>query len=531
MKAKNCKSSAPADFLWKSLWHNQSWSSAWNLDHKSRLREVLQKARQRSVVHLLLDQSALALTIGMGGAIVLLLAGTQLLDWYWVALLTTASLGVGVYRLRQTIPSVYKLAQRIDRRLCLADALSTATYFESDPTRGHEAIRERQRAEAESIARSVDLKTALPFVRPRYVYPALALTAVALGLFALRYAVTGTLSLQPSLVKMAFDTFFPPKAEMAKLDKKRDSIKSPIDPSDPDSPTVQNNEDNPDQVLDSNEAPDMSNPQAGDNSKEAAQKGRQDEQQADVQGDNSEKGDKQSNSNDSSEDNAKQNSKDGKQQSSKEGKQGSENQNSSLMDKLKDAMANMMNKMKSSSKDGQQSQQQNAQNSQQGQKDKSNQQGKQGQQQQQAQSDAQSDQQQSDAGDKKQTADAKGSEKSSDKNASQDSKSGIGSADGDKAAKEAEQLKAMGKISEILGKRAQNVTGEVMVEVGSSKQQLKTPWAQKQAAHAEAGSEIHRDEVPLMYQQFVQQYFEEIRKAPAAPKPAKSAPKSQNPGN
>jgi hypothetical protein len=47
----------------------------------------------------------------------------------------------------------------------------------------------------------------------------------------------------------------------------------------------------------------------------------------------------------------------------------------------------------------------------------------------------------------------------------------------------------------------------------------------------EAGSEIHRDEVPLMYQQFVEQYFEEIRKSPDAPKAAKPAPaKTQNPG-
>jgi len=94
------------------------------------------------------------------------------------------------------------------------------------------------------------------------------------------------------------------------------------------------------------------------------------------------------------------------------------------------------------------------------------------------------------------------------------SKTGAGSADGDKSAKEAEQLQAMGKISEILGKRSQNVTGEVMVEVGSTKQQLKTPWAQRDATHVEAGSEIHRDEVPLMYQQFVERYFEEIRKVP-----------------
>jgi hypothetical protein len=93
--------------------------------------------------------------------------------------------------------------------------------------------------------------------------------------------------------------------------------------------------------------------------------------------------------------------------------------------------------------------------------------------------------------------------------------------------REAEQLQAMGKITEILGKRSANVTGEVMMEVASGKQQLRTEWSQQQANHAEAGREIHRDEVPLMYQQFVQQYFEEIRKPQAAaPKPAvKSAAK------
>jgi len=39
-------------------------------------------------------------------------------------------------------------------------------------------------------------------------------------------------------------------------------------------------------------------------------------------------------------------------------------------------------------------------------------------------------------------------------------------------------------------------------------------------AMGEAGGEIHRDEVPPIYEQFVQQYFEQIRKAspnPSAP--------------
>ena len=95
--------------------------------------------------------------------------------------------------------------------------------------------------------------------------------------------------------------------------------------------------------------------------------------------------------------------------------------------------------------------------------------------------------------------------------------SGIGSQEGDKSARQAEALKAMGKITELFGKRAENVTGAVMIEVGSTNQQLKTPLAQRDASHAEAGSEIHRDEVPLEYEQFVQRYFDQVRRTTPTP--------------
>ena len=89
----------------------------------------------------------------------------------------------------------------------------------------------------------------------------------------------------------------------------------------------------------------------------------------------------------------------------------------------------------------------------------------------------------------------------------------------------------MGKISEILGKRSAAVSGEVMVEVGSSKQQFKTPWAQHQADHSNAGGEINRDEIPLTEQQFIERYFEEIHKSaqPADAKPAPAQPAAGGP--
>ncbi len=477
----------------------------------------------------------------MAGAILLLLTGTSLLEWYWIALLAIASLAAGLYRFRKSIPSEYRLAQRIDRKLNLADALSTAKYFADTDT----PIVDQQRNAAEQVARTIDPRVAVPFTRSRFAWPALGLALVACGLFALRYAVTHTMSLEPSLVKMAYDSFFGGPQQQAKNARKQPIDKNnPLDPGNSDAPTTLNDQ-VPESQLQSVESPDVNNAMADDQSKSTAPKGENHPTPDDQQGENGDKGDKGDKAADAEEgnqDNATKGdkSKDGKQ---KDGKQDAKNQNgstenSSMLDKLKDAMANMLNKMKSNPpKEGQSAQ--NSQDSKAGGQEKGNQKGQnqKGSQNDAQDADAQSDQQQDqgDKSEKKQSANAKSGDKSQDKNNSPDAKSGIGSSDGDKSAKEAEQQNAMGKISEIIGKRSANVTGEVMVEVGSTKQQLKTPWAQKQATHVEAGSEIHRDEVPLMYQQFVEQYFDEIRKGPdaksPAPKPAdpKSTQKTPSP--
>ena len=99
-----------------------------------------------------------------------------------------------------------------------------------------------------------------------------------------------------------------------------------------------------------------------------------------------------------------------------------------------------------------------------------------------------------------------------DDQASKQPGSGIGKQDGSKDVKLAEQMAAMGKISEIIGKRSANITGEMTIEVQSGKQQLRTPYSASNATHAEAGGEINRDEVPVVYQPYVQQYFEQMRK-------------------
>jgi hypothetical protein len=480
------------------------------------LTDLLERARRRLFGQLVLDKGALALLIGMGGAILLLITGTQILDWYWPVLLVAVSLGVGIYRLRKSLPSLYKLAQQIDRRLGLADSLSTAVHFAAHPEPGREAVSACQRRDAELVAQRVDVREALPPSRSRYLLPAAGLALVAFGLFAVRYAVTGSLSLEPSLLKIAYDSFFgPPPQELAKNQAKRlNMTQDPFDPGKPDAQSTAADQ-QPEDLLNSQDSNDAVNPQGDDNAKQAADKeGDQNGGDADKQGkDQGDKDGKQSDKGDKG-------SKDGKdKEGGNQDKQGNNPSEGGVLDKIKDALANMLNKMKPNSA---QQQQQNGK-SQPNDKGEKADKGEKQLDSQNAGAEPNPDSNQS--GDQKNSDDAKSSSQPG-KPSSQESASGAGSKDGEKAAKDAKALEAMGQISEILGKRSATVTGEMMVEVGQTKQTLKTPWSDKQANHAESGGEIHRDEVPLIFQPFVERYFEEIRKTPQAAKPAPAASKS-----
>jgi hypothetical protein len=195
-------------------------------------------------------------------------------------------------------------------------------------------------------------------------------------------------------------------------------------------------------------------------------------------------------------------------------KQGSGNsgENSGLLGKFRDAMSSLMNRMR---QPGQQ--QAGTQNGgqQKNQSGNAAQNGKQGQQPGDGQPSDAKDGQPGDDSQDAQSAQSGSPGQSGQQPATKQPGSGIGRQDGSKDVKLAEQLAAMGKISEIIGKRAANVTGEVTVEVENSNQQLRTPYAQRDAHHAQAGGEINRDEVPVALQSYVQQYFEQVRKQAA----------------
>jgi hypothetical protein len=457
----------------------------------SSLAELLAHARRRSLAHLLLHQLVLTAAIMLAGAAVILLAGTEAVSWFWLIPLGAASLALGLFLSRKQFPSTYETAQRIDARLHLADTLSTAAFFSDAPgAPADESIREAQRQQAGKLAGSVDLKAALPLKRPRALYPALALAAVVAGIFLLRYSVLGSFDPHAPLVQSAFDNLFRPTKQQAKAGGLPEDGNQPGDRSEDNKEAAKNND------FAGEPTPAEADPGAQD------KKNDQGSQQADNK---DQKGDNQSDGKDKQDSASQNDNKAGDKQ--QEGNQNAKaQQDPSLLNKVREALNDMLNKMKSSPNDSAKNQQGDQNQNEQSGPD--------------AQSQDKGDSQPAQNG--KQSSDAQDGTSNAQNKPSQEQQNGIGSQEGDKAAKQAEALKAMGKITELLGKRAENVKGAVMVEVGSTKQQLKTQVTQSTAAHAEAGSEIHRDEVPPIYEQFVQQYFDKIRQtsSSSAPTPA-----------
>ncbi len=484
---------------------------------------LVRRARRRVLHNELLAQGANGLTAALAVLVLLLLLGTEILNWYWVVLAAAAGLGVAGYRVRRRLPSAYATAQAVDRRLGLADSISTAVFFESE-ARSHASptILRLQREQAERMSQGADLRRAVPYAIPRAVYPMAALVLVASSLFALRYGLTRRLDLREPMARLLAQSLgLDGPSQKAKLNaREKSNAASPLDPessAEGQQNPAQDPEADPNQIPDDPLA-DKADPQASssaaksDKNSEAKNQQSQSQDAADgrdQEGDPSDQ-DKQSGQNGSPK-------KSGDQQASS--KQNSDSSNSSsLLSKMREAMQNLLSSMKQPPSDSNSQQQSAAQNGKQGK-------GQQGNKQQARKGERQNSGEQASAQDAEQSEQADGQdapgqskEKGDPQTANKQPGNGIGSRDGNKDVKQAEQLAAMGKITQIIGKRSANLSGEATVEVQSTAQQLRTQYSTRDANHTEAGGEISRDEIPVALENYVEQYFEQVRKQPAPKK-------------
>ncbi|HXM39789.1 MAG TPA: hypothetical protein VN924_00970 [Bryobacteraceae bacterium] len=502
--------------------------------------ETVRRARHRLLANEALRYAAYSVSAALAALILLLLLGTQILSPAWLIVLPAVTLAAGAYMTWRSAPSPYWVAQRVDHNLELADALSTALFFaphrQGVRTDCGGEMRRAQWAQAERIAAGVDTRRAIPVVMPRALYGTALLALAAGSLFALRYGLDRRLDLHAPLARIVQDRLGYPAANQTARDRRNPAAHDPKRPEDTgfsldDSQQKSAGELDaaPDSALDTVDVPNVDNKTASsrpDPSKLAQSMQLEGEQNKSEEPDgvSANPSDQQSaegRKGPSAGKPGKQGQGDDKQDS------GNPGENSGLLGKFRDAMSSLMNRMRPQGGAKGAQQQAGAQNGQQkSQTGNSGQNGKQGQQPGDGQQADAKDGQPGDDSQNAQNAQSGSPGQSGPQPATKQPGSGIGRQDGSKDVKLAEQLAAMGKISEIIGKRAANVTGELTVEVENSNQQLRTPYAQRDAHHTDAGGEINRDEVPVALQAYVQQYFEQVRKQAAQqraeqPKPPK----------
>jgi len=483
---------------------------------------LVHRARRRLFHNELFAQGAHAAVAILLAFILLLLAGTGFLDWRWMAPVSAIAAGVALFRARQRLLSPYRAAQVVDRRLQLADTISTAVFFDEEPAQVSTALRQFQRERANQAAESVDVRLAVPYAMPRGVYLMAVLTLVAGSLFALRYGLMGRLDLHPPLAHLlAQQLGWNQNTDVAKNNRKPPQLPEPQDDAaasvnDPD----QTQQMQPDTDNTDGDTSNQSSAEKGDSTKGDAKKdGNRANQQS---ADSDQEAQAESNPSQSGQKSGEQSGKqDQKQQSGGKPDANNSSQNSSLMNKAKDLFQNLLSSLKPPSGNPGNQQQNDPNNQGKGQPKQND---KNGQPKNSGQKGDQSEGQQGEQSQDQQDQNQQGNGKNDSQQATKQPGSGAGNQDGEKRIKQAEDQAAMGKITEILGKRSANLTGEATVEVQNTSQQLKTAYTAGTAQHAQSGGEVNRDEIPVAMEPFVQEYFKQARKQePAAPAPASAS--------
>jgi hypothetical protein len=488
------------------------------------IEDLIRRGRRRFLLNETLAQFAFAAAVLVGGFVLMLIFGTRYLEWWTLGIFAAAGVAIGSYRIYRRTPSAYSTAVRLDENAHLHDALSTALHFGSHST-ASETFRQSQRRQAEDAAGGVQLDQAVPFLFPRSLYAMAALCLLASGLVLLRYGAGHGLDLRAPITQLLFEdesirdvkkaqALYPKsKTWMDEAQSLLSKLGMGPNPNEP----VPGDEDALDKAIeqalqnpaDANAKAEKGGGQGGKNGQTKAGEASNDS----PNGDPIDNGDQQANNDQNGKEGA--DSKEGQQGSkSTSGKNGTPSSRDSLLSRLKDAVSNMLSKSEKEDGSSSQKNQQSAKNeTPSGEKGQA---GKGAQEKGESQSDAEG-QPDSDSQNGQQ---AQGRLNSPANQTPAQGGSGIGNQDGSKEIKAAAQLKAMGKISEIIGQRAATVSGETSVEVQSGNQKLHTDYSNTSAAHAETDSDVTRDEIPLALQAYVQQYFAEVRKAggPAKPK-------------
>ncbi len=511
-------------------WDNlgeRSFSPMLQNSQGSSIEALIRSASRRRHGLLVLEQLSYALTMVLSGAILLLLLGTQLLNWYWLILLALGGLAIGAVRLRGRLLPHYQIAQIVDQRLQLSDTLSTAWFILTTPS-FYNSQRQLQIRQAEELTMSVQPQAAFPFTGKRPWALTALLLAIACGLFGVRYFAQDKLAFQRSLLPIRFSNSIEQlearlltqsrRSQEARTPTRRDQHTGTEERS-----LHEGNPDGKDNAMTGREAGNSAD-RANDSrynqqsNGQAKGTGRENDGKSKIQSSNNDPNQSASPTPKGQQQHAPVNNaanKNGHEQTPK-----GSSEEPSLTSKMRDALSGLLAKMQGGSRPqppgGEANQPPNPKGGRNQSASSTSQQSTS-----ENTSDKPADasslqaQQQAHSAENPSSSRSKGSGDSSGHRSS-DTHSAAGHQDGSKDAREAEQLKAMGKLAEIIGKRSANLTGEMTVETPSGKQQLQTDYSYKTGRHSGMGSEIDHTAVPIEDQQYVREYMKQVHNQPDA---------------
>ncbi len=500
---------------------------------RDQLLATVGQARRRVVVNVALREATLAATVALLGPTLLLALGRDWFAWPMLVLFAAAGLALAGWRLSRRLPGHYPVSQVLDTRLAGDDQISTAICF----LQSEDPVALEQRHTAAGLAARSDLETAFPWKAPRSLYALASVFLVASALCALRYWLEKPVRIERPLPEVILQALGVLPGRPGERPNPAEQAHNTL-PKQAGLPAE--NQDLADRNAQGQKPPDpgaASAPDAGDQARAPS-----DEKDSRAQNDSATPGDEMGDpmASDAAgdqiqsyEEMLERDAKNGLSKAEgKQGKDGNENQNStsagsqessnSLLAKLRDAMNNMLSRLQQKSPgSGQQQQGDKGASANAGEQKEGQGQGQSGAGQPQpgGKQAAEGESGQSDSQDPSgHDQSGKGGGKSADQGTRGSSSNGAGREEGDKQIRDAQQAEAMGKLSELYGRRAASVSGEVTVETQSGKQTLRTPQGQKQARHSDPGGEVSRDEIPLAYQAYVKEYFNKLHQNQAAKK-------------
>jgi heme exporter protein D len=482
----------------------------------SPVQALVRRAHRRHTTLAALDELGFVLAVALASFGLLIALGTDVFAGYWIALLTLAGLIVATVRVRRRILSRYRVAQILDARLKLDDSISTSWFLLELGSGKRTSAAEYQIQFAERVARGIDPARVLAFRGQRAWAAAGMAAAVALLLFTSRYAVTGTLDLRAPIfpisfppiaaeLESAFHSSSPSRQSAEKVATSKNQGNSNEAGKSRDRGTASESAALPQEAAKENAsgavAPD---PRASNAGSSRAETGKRD-----TSGDSASAEQRVSNAS------AERRASASDAQRGEDAPDGESRPG--LVDRMESALSSLLAGMKTNAPSAQPKQDRQTQPSSQDSKSAeqtASAQTQNGQQQPTDDSPATAHETaasvQATAADKNAIPGSRGRSNSGpDKGAN--SQSGIGHQNGDKTLQEAEDLKAMGKLAEIIGKRSAETTGEATVEVSSGNQQLKTQYSGRVGEHLDRGGEINRDEVPIQYRDYVLEYMRRVR--------------------